>query len=205
MESIIFRNCVWDNNRIYFFMAQDAIPIVLDLKSGKYSILEIKNIESLKKNPFDLISILNKKIYALEMSGQYMCEYSLETHEISYIKIDCHKKIDGNFALLTTESSQVFIFDRFTGLTIYDTQSKNLKKISYPSSDCEIITGCKYKDNYFLFPKEGNKVFQYDISSEKWTTIYLTEKWYNLIHVAADEEHILLLLEDGTIIKLLKI
>lgn len=201
METIIFRNCVKKDNRLLFFSAQEAIPVSLDLKSEEISIMKIKNKELYRNNPFDLITELDGKIYSLEISGKYMCEYSLDSQEVAYIKIDCNKKKDGNFAFLTTEKNQVFIFDRTAGLTIYDTVSKSIRKVPYPHNDYEVITGCKYENNYYLFPKEENKVFQYDVSARKWDTIYLQEKWHNAIHAIVDNGNIYILMEDGTIIK----
>lgn len=201
METIIFRNCIEKDNRLIFFSAREAIPVSLDLKSEETSIIKINNKELYRNNPFDLITELDGKIYALEIWGKYMCEYSLDSQEVAYIKIDCNKKKDGNFAFLTTEKNQVLIFDRADGLTIYDIVSKSICKVPYPQNEYEVITGCKYENKYYLFPKEGNKVFQYDVLAGKWDTIYLQGKWYNAMHAIVDNGSIYILMEDGTIIK----
>ena len=76
---------------------------------------------------------------------------SLDSQEVAYIKIDCNKKKDGNFALLTTENNQVLIFDRADGLTIYDIVSKSMCKVPYPQNGYEVITGCKYENKYYYY------------------------------------------------------
>lgn len=201
METIIFRNCIKKDNRLIFFSAREAIPVSLDLKSKETLIMKIKNKELYRNNAFDLITESDGKIYALEIFGKYMCEYSLDLQEVTYVQIDCNKKNDGNFALLAIENRQVFIFDRTVGLTIYDTVSKSICKVSYPQNQYEVITGCKYENKYYLIPKEGNKVYQFDISTGKWDTVFLKDKWHNAIHAIVDNGNIYILLEDGTIIK----
>lgn len=201
METITFRDCVYKNHNIYFFSELESIPITIDTVNNMGTLLQVKNWELYRGVPYDLITELNGKIYALEMSGKYMCEYCLDTHEINYIQIDCDNRVDGNFALLTTEKNQIYIFDRIYGLTIYDIQSKTKHKISYPFINFEVISGCKCKNSYYLLPKEGNCFFEFNIISKKWHILYLQEEWKNAVHITVDEEYIFILTADGTIIE----
>lgn len=201
MGKVVFRDCACLQNKIFFFIAVESIPVMLDLDTGKSILLSIKNRNEFRNIPFDLITVMDNKIYALEMSGDYMCEYSLETQYVRYIKIDCANRVDGNFALLQREKERIYIFDRVYGVSIYDAQSDKIEKIPYPIRENEIITGCSFKDQYFLLPQNGNRVFVFDSLKKTWNTIHLPITLRQVVHVAADQEDIYILMKDGTIIE----
>lgn len=201
MEIVISRDCIYKDNKIYFFSEKESILVAIDITKNIGEIQQIKNRELYRKVPFDFVTSKNNTIYALEMSGKYMCEYCVDTQEIRYIQIDCNNRVDGNFALLATEDNQVLIFERMYGVTIYDTKNEIVQKIPYPFIEGEVITGCKYENHYFLFHKNGHKIFEFDISLKKWNTICLKRELKHVMHVIADKANIFILSEDGIIIR----
>lgn len=51
-NTVIFRDCAYKNGKLYFFDADNVIPISLDLDNGKFKILPIENIKQFRGNPF---------------------------------------------------------------------------------------------------------------------------------------------------------
>lgn len=197
---VIFRDCIYKSNKIYFFDAKNVIPMSLDLDTEQCVILPIANRERFRGNRFDLEVEWGNCLYALEITGEYMCQYQLETGHIRYLKIDCNFRTDGNFALLNAYKSCIYIFDRFGGATVYDTETEKIDKIQCCIKNLEIITGCRYKNIYFLFSKNGKEVIEFDTISRKWKCredIKLPIK--NIVHAVSDETYVYILSENGMI------
>lgn len=201
VETIIFRECINLNKKLYFWESSTITPMLIDLEQEKSSILEISNREEFRGEPFDLMTSIESKIYSLERSGVYMCEYSTDTKLVRYIKIDCQWRGDGNFALMQHDAKNIFIFDRKHGVTIYDTVTDRIEKIPYPIAVDEVITGCKYKDEFFLFPKAGDQALRFDVKQKKWCIVKMGAPLVCVIHAVAGQKSIYILNEDGLIIE----
>lgn len=201
MEAVTFRECVCVGKELFFWEATTITPMVIDLEQQKCSILEITNKNDFRGEPFDLITAIDRKIFAVERSGAYMCEYSLDTQRVRYIKIDCCWRADENFALMQSEENCVFIFDRKHGITIYDTDSDEVKKIAYLTSVEEIITGCKFQGKYYLFPKDGDQALRFDMKRNEWDCIKLKAPLVNVVQAISDQDSIYLLTETGKIVE----
>lgn len=201
MENIIFRDCTEINNKLYFWDEDTATPMTIDLEQRECSILDISNRERYRDQFIDLTTSIDSKIYSVERSGAYMCEYSIDTRQVRYINIGCQWRADGNFALMQHEANNIFIFERKHGVTIYDTISDKVEKIPYPIAVDEVITGCKYKDEYLLFPKDGDQVFRYDVRKKKWCTNKMRTQLFRVVHAVSEQNNIYILTEDGTIIE----
>lgn len=200
-NQVIFRDCIYKNNKIYFFDVNNIIPMSLDLDSEQCLALPIINWERFRQNRFDLETEFGNCLYALEIAGEYMCQYQLETGYIKYIKIDCNFRIDGNFALLDAYEECIYIFDRFGGVTVYDTVTEKIAKLQIGVNVSEMITGCRCKDKYFLFSHNGKEIIEFDTKSNQWkhrNDIGLPVK--NIVHVVSDENFIYILSENGMLV-----
>ncbi|OLA61833.1 MAG: hypothetical protein BHW48_02985 [Roseburia sp. CAG:10041_57] len=201
METLIARDCIYKNGKIYFFSEIELIPTVIDVNDNSVTLLKVKNSNDFRRIQFDLVTELNGKMYALEKSGKYICEYDIQTERVRYIQIDCDRKSDANFALIYSENSCIYIFDRTKELTIYNIQSDEIMKVLYPTIDDEIMTGCKSEEQIFLFTKEGKNILVYDTKTKKWENIYTDWLPLNIIHAVEDDGKIYVLSEDGTVVR----
>lgn len=107
-NTVIFRDCAYKNGKLYFFDADNVIPISLDLDNGKFKILPIENIKQFRGNPFDLETEWENCLYAVEMDGKYMCRYQLDTGHVKYIEINCGIRKDGNLAFLEAYNDYIY-------------------------------------------------------------------------------------------------
>lgn len=201
MENIIFRDCTEINDKLYFGDEDTATLMVIDLRQQECGILDISNSEKYRGQFIDLVTSVDSKIYFLDRSGAYMCEYSTDTKLVRYIKIDCQWRGDGNFALMQHDAKNIFIFDRKYGVTIYDTVTDRVEKIPYPIAVDEVVTGCKYKDEYLLFQRTGDRALRFDVKKKKWCTVKMETPLIHVIHVVAEQNNIYILTEDGSIIE----
>ena len=53
VETIIFRECINLNKKLYFWESSTITPMLIDLEQEKSSILEISNREELRGEPVD--------------------------------------------------------------------------------------------------------------------------------------------------------
>ena len=202
-NTVIFRDCAYKNGKLYFFDADNVIPISLDLDNGKFKILPIENIKQFRGIPFDLETEWENCLYAVEMDGKYMCRYQLDTGHVKYIEINCGIRKDGNLAFLEAYNDYIYIFNRFGMVVIYDTKTETVHTVDAAVQDKEFITGCHYGQSYYLFSNDGTTVLEFDIGSGNWKTHNSTDMLAGqakVIHAVCDETKIYILFENASIV-----
>ena len=195
-NTVIFRDCAYKNEKLYLFDANNVLPMSLDLKNEKFRILPVEDIKQFCGSRFDLQTEWGNCLYAVEVSGKYMCRYQLDTGYVKYIEINCGKKNDSNFALLEAYNDCIYIFNRFGTVAIYDTKTEDVHIIE--ALDKEFITGCRYNESCYLFSDDGSTVLEFDMESSRW-------KVHNSPDIAAGYEKIVHAVCDKTKIYILTI
>lgn len=201
-DTVIFRDCAYANKKLYFFDANNVLPMSLDLENKKFQILSIENINQFHEIRFDLQIEWDKCLYAVEINGEYMCKYQLDTKHIKYFKIDCGKREDANFALLEAYNGYIYIFTRFGIVTIYDTRTEKIQQIQAEINGKEFITGCRYGNCYYMFSNDGSVILEFD-------TVYCMWKIHNnmdmaiqhtqIVQAVSHENNIYILFENASI------
>lgn len=197
-ETLIFRDCVYANQTLYFFSENINKPIKYNLQNSSSAILPYNDFGS----HIDLEAYYGGVLYALETGGENLVKYDLDNFNCELIFIGCNNKKDGNYAYLYCWNNKVYIFTREQQvLVIYDVVCDIVERIMYPDDVSDYyITGCKFRNSCFVFPKNGNVVLEYDFLRNKWERHRLDIDLVNCIHVIVDDD-IYILLSSGRIYK----
>lgn len=202
LESISFRDCIYSQNSLYFFSSLYSFPMKKNLITGEMEVLPIHTKENQWDKTIDLEISLGRNIYVLDMKGQHIIKYNMDTYEASYYEIDCPHSPDGNFAYMAEIDNNIYVFTREARkLVIFDTNAEATKEISYPDivKDNIYICGCKVGETFFVFPRDGNQVLEYETSGKVWRVHRLNESLRRCVHAAMAEDNIYILLADGTV------
>ncbi|MBO5032041.1 MAG: hypothetical protein J6D08_09185 [Lachnospiraceae bacterium] len=175
----------------------------LNLENEEFKTLPLIDIEKLSNKHLDLVIYEDGNLYVLDVSGEFLIQYSLSTFHYKYINIGCNKHKDSNFACLCAYNRKVYIFTREQReLIVYDVVKDAAERIQYPDVYSEYyITGCKLNDSYFIFPKNGKDVLEYDFIQNKWKIHCLHLDLVNCMHAIAENEYIYILLASGSVLK----
>lgn len=198
-DVLIFRDCIYAEQALFFFSENLSVPIRYDLQNKDSTVLSYNN----RIMYIDLCTYKNGIVYALEESGENLVRYDLATSSCKLIYIGCENHPDGNFAYLCFCNNRILIFTRdLQMLVIYDIVQETVEKISYPSEVSQYyITGCRFKDGYLIFPKDGQDVLEYDALHNQWRIHHLACILENCVHTMASEEDIYMLLTTGKILR----
>lgn len=202
-NTVIFRDCAYSNEKLYFFDAINVLPMSLDLKNEKFHILSIENINQFRASRFDLQTEWNNCLYAVEMNGEYMCRYELDTGYIKYIKIDCGKRKDGNYALIEAYNDCIYIFTRFGSVTIYDTRMEKIQHIQAVIEEKEFITGCRYEDSYYVFSNDASVILEFDTIHSMWkvhNSVDMANQDTQIVQAVCRKNNIYILFDNASII-----
>lgn len=201
VETVIFRDCVYNQCCLYFFSNLYALPMKKNLITGETNFLPIYLKESLWKRKTDLEVLFGRCLYLLDMRGQYLIKYNIDTYKASCYEIDCSHSIDGNFAYMDVLDNNIYIFTREAGkFVIFDTCKEEVKSVVYPDTgENKYLCGCKMGGSFFVFPQDGSQVLEYVTKENIWKVHKLQENLNQCVHVAVSKDKICILLADGTI------
>lgn len=201
LDVVSFRDCIYSQDSLYFFSSMYSLPIRTNLVTGETEVLPIYSKENLREMAIDLEILLGRRLYALDMKGQYLIKYNIDTYKVSYHEIDCLHSVDGNFAYMDASDNNIYIFTREAGKTVvFDTCTEEVKSVMYPDvREARYICGCKMGESFFVFPQDGNKILEYAARKNVWRVHKLAENLKRCVHAAMNEDKIYILLADGTV------
>ena len=93
-ETLIFRDCVYADQTLFFFAENINKPVKHELQKGSSVILPYDDSGLY----MDLETYCGGAVYALEMSGKNLLKYDLNNSNAKLTYIGCDKHQDGNFA-----------------------------------------------------------------------------------------------------------
>lgn len=182
------RDCIKYNGNLVFMTEETSLPVMLDVEKGEVRYMPI-SIKPDRIAPVDLAVKIGTNGFFLEVSGEHIIEYKIETAEISEYPISCHKMADGNYAFVTAEEKQILIFtSALQKLVIFDMETKKIKEVPYPDNVREIVfgCGCRCGKEVWLFPKLGGKLLCYHTDSGKYESYCLDIVLEKSIHAIRD-------------------
>lgn len=200
-ETITFRDCIYSQGCLWFFSSMHALPMKMNLLTGKIDAQPVYPKGNLRRKTIDLGVSLGRSLYVLEMRGQYLIKYDTDTYESSCYEIDCLHSKDGNFAYMGVQDNNIYVFTRETGkLVVFDACKEEIKNISYPGGrEDRYICGCKMGESFFIFPQDGRRVLEYVIGNGIWRVHKLKENLTRCVHATVSENKSFILLADGTV------
>mgnify|MGYP002571027587 CR=1 FL=1 len=182
------RDCIKYNGNLVFMTEETSLPVMLDVEKGEVRYMPI-SIKPDRIAPVDLAVKIGTNGFFLEVSGEHIIEYKIETAEISEYPISCHKMADGNYAFVTAEEKQILIFtSALQKLVIFDMETKKIKEVPYPDNVREIVfgCGCRCGKEVWLFPKLGGKLLCYHTDSGKYESYCLDIVLEKSVHAIRD-------------------
>lgn len=200
MKTIISRDCVVYQDKLYFITEGNAFPAVLDYDENIIKYLPISS--KVEIQPIDLALSMGSKIYFLYVSGKGILEYDVETFSANEIIIDCNQDSDDNYAFATIVKNQVYIFTKkMKKIVIFDTSTKCVGEKPYPANmgEASLMCGCIQGDYIWLFPETGNKIFSYCITSGQWKQYKFPIQYHNSLHAVCGKEYLYLLTWNGEV------
>lgn len=201
LETVTFRDCIYSQDCLYFFSSMYTLPMKMNLITNKIDVLPVYSKGKLREKTIDLEVSLGRNMYVLDMTGQYLIKYDIDTYESSCYEIDCLHSADGNFAFMGVRDNNMYIFTREAGkLVVFDAGKEEVKIVAYPDVEKgRYICGCKMGDSFFIFPQDGGQVLEYVAGDNIWRVRRLQESLKRCVHVAVSDDKIFILLADGTV------
>lgn len=197
-ETLIFRDCICWNQKLFFFTENINLLIIQNLEGNDGRILPYDE----ERSYFDLEICVGNIVYALEVNGRNMIRYDLKTNNYSLIQIDCNYGIDANFAYFVSDGKNVYIFTRKQKeLVIYDGEEDTVRRVRYPCADDCYTTGCSIGNKYLIFPQNGTCVLEYNADENIWSIQYLSIHLINCVHAMVENDCIYILLASGKVLK----
>ncbi len=201
LETVSFRDCIYSEDSLYFFSSLNSLPMKQNIKTGEITILPAYSKENLREKAIDLEILHGRNLYALDIRGEYLIKYNIDTYEVSYYEIACFHSVDANFAYMDILDNDIYIFTREAGkFVVFDTGKEEVRSVTYPDvGEDKYICGCKIEKSFFVFPQNGNKILEYAAGENVWRVHKLQENLKRCVHAAIKEDKIYILLEDGTV------
>jgi len=198
MESLIFRDCVYAQQALFFFSENLGMPVKYNLLDNHSTILSCND----RTLTLDLNVYSNASMYAVETSGKNLVEYNLKTNEYKKFYIGCNVHQDGNFAYLCCTDNKILIFTRDQQvLVIYDIVQETVRKVNYPNGISQYyIIGCSFGNRFLIFPQNGQEILEYDVVHNRWKIHHLAMVLNNCVHAMAMGDDICILLASGKIL-----
>ena len=97
LETVSFRDCIYSEDSLYFFSSLNSLPMKQNIKTGEITILPAYSKENLREKAIDLEILHGRNLYALDIRGEYLIKYNIDTYEVSYYEIACFHSVDANF------------------------------------------------------------------------------------------------------------
>lgn len=199
MRTVISRDCVVYQGKLYFVAEGNLFPAELDYDENTIRCLPVSGAEIAQ---IDLSLSVGAKAYFLEASGKRILEYDLETFALNEFPIYCDQNADGNYAFVTVVENQIYIFTKkMKKLVIFDLITKQVREKSYPAKEggVSFACGCNHGDYIWLFPESGDQIFSYHIPSNEWNRYKFPVSYENSLHAVWGNECIYLLTWAGEI------
>lgn len=205
----LFTSCVLVEDAIFAFTQCGNLPVKIDLNSKEMRYVD----ELVGYKPFISEDILSggKFIYALSQDGQKLLRWDLSNQCCSYFEINCGKKEWGNYAAIAGYEGHIYIFPKYTDELVrvnIETggleRDKHLYKEITPflkkEGEFDYFTcGCQQENLVWLFQRQKNTMFRYDMADDTWEEHKLSLKVENCVQIVLYSRNVYMLDSGGRI------
>lgn len=187
-QKLLFSSCVLINNIIYTVTNLGNIPIRIDLQNNPMTCIDEWDKDCII-NSENMIAD-GRDIYLLDINGNYLLRYNIDSNQHNKIEINCHINNWGNYVAFAKYKRNIYIFSRHISQIVKINLDKNMKisNICYclqnkDGHEIKFECGIQEKNLLWLFQKKGNLVMAYDMETNIWKSYKLPQKIEYCIHV----------------------
>lgn len=199
MKKFLFNGYALYQGKIFYKDYESGLLCELDTNTGICNYIEnIKNYK-IDKISYDCMIEFKNKLYAIENNGKSMLIYDGLQNTCSCVNMNCGTRPWGNFMDLIGYENTLFLFHREENwVTCFDTISGVIEKVETGDKNGNICC-CRRENKVWMFPKEGNRVQEFDLETRLCTEHVLDKDIEGVMACASDEKCIYLLQDSGLI------
>lgn len=202
MENFLFSDCAYHDGKMYMFSSQNGFFTKLDLESNVATFMPTFVDELYDKGDcIDLIQVHQDKVYALKNAGDALIEYNLKDDSYKCYNPECAENPWWNYIYMTEYNSKLYIFTRYRNVVkVFDCVNKKFSTIEYDVENQTFYSGERVNDVVWLFPRNGNIIVAFDLSSRKTVEYVVDIKLEDAVNCYADNYDIYILTVKGDIL-----
>ncbi len=208
----LFPTCTIVNGKIYAFTSFKRLPIMIDMHSGEFTLLDnLKNYDPLFFA--DCMLSVGDNIYVLESNGNRLLKFHIDKKVCKYFDIGCHGKDWDNYVAFVQYEGYLYIIPRYINeLVKVDIKSgqvkrdkklhldRNVYEINIEQKDFDYFRyGFQYRNVLCLFQRQSNLVLTYDMEQGVWKEYKLSIEINDCVHAVQYNEKIYILSSEGRI------
>ena len=200
---ITSRDMAFFENYIYFFSAVERVLFRMNINDYKVEIVKIAGIDGFPD--IDRCVIWDKKLYANDISGNYLVEIGIGNNNFIKYDLDFNIAPDGNVSLIKAIGEQLYIVGkRNKKIAKLQKGSKKIETILMPEylQNSEYVIACEENENIWIFPSEGDVCSVYNTKIAKWEVFTIKFKLNKVRNCIYNTGSLYLLEEDGTVCKM---
>ena len=209
----LFSTCALTQGKLFSFTSSKRIPTIVDLHTGKTTLLnDLLNYDP-AFNADDMLSFEND-IFILELNGKRLMKFNVKERNCSYFNIDCDNKTWKNYAAFAYYGNNIYVFPVYTdGVIKIDLKKERVQKkkelylhISEYKKDKKqdgeftfFWCGCQSGSIVWLFQRSGELVVEYDLESDTWREFELSIRIRECVLVTVYAGYMYILSAEGKI------
>lgn len=208
----LFSTCAVVNDKIYAFTSFQRLPIMVDVHSGNFVLLE--NLSNYDPLFFaDNMLSVGDDIFVLESNGNRLLKYNVNEKICQYYNIACHVKDWDNYVAFTHYGECLYVIPRYIDeLLKIDIKSGKVQKdkdLYLRTNDHKTSTmrednmcfcyGFQQENIMWLFQRKSNMLIAYDVEKTKWEKYELSVEINNCVHAVCFNKKIYILSREGKI------
>lgn len=172
---LFFSDCLWEDNRIYYPLANYNLVCSTDIYTGETAVDQI-NDEEEKLETFTYVGIYSWKNYYILSPGRTkrsaLCIYNKDSKECFFIPVEEEKKVWANFRgdKVFAFGKYIYIIPDYLVIVRVDTEKWEIEYIYYPDMEpAEGPTGqaACIGERVYIPLRCRSKIYEFNLQTEK--------------------------------------